>query len=337
MISYRFPSIFERHNSELDNVSNDLINGLKIYLNGESYIIGNLALSEGKSPSKNINSAPDDLDYNLFLYSGLLLANFDNNKPIHLTTGFPFSTHKINRDIAKTVIKGKHIIDYDASTFSSESKQSTSVEIAEVEILPEMLGNITALRKGDAKIDGDFFVVSLGYGTFEAVLSTTNGIVQRTAVSTSGLQYAIDIFMKELEKTHYLGLKTKNQIDAAFQNDYVFLNRKRLDIRNLKKNILKSYYQDIISPMLLSAFTDTDFSKAKSLYITGGGALYRDLVNCFVEEFSDIINTEVVKNPLTLASKGYYINSLENIRNGQIAVGLDIGNSNTVLTQGETL
>ena len=332
MNSYIFPSVFERHNSELDTVSSDLINGLRLFLNGESYIIGNLALSEGLSPHKTINSSPEDLDYNLFLYSGLLLANSKSQNKKRITTGFPFSTYKVNRNIAKTIIKGKHIIDYDASTFSNASKQKEEVEVSDVEIIPEMIANITALRKGKLKARGDFFVVSLGYGTCEAVFSTESGIVQRTAVSTKGIHYAINMFMKEMEETHYLGLKNRRQIDAAFQEDYIVLNRKKHDIRSIKGAVLKSYYHDIISPALMNAFTDADFSKAKKLYLTGGGALYSDLLKCFMDEFSDIINTELVSNPLTLASQGYFLNSLGNVQNGEAAIGLDIGNSNTVLT-----
>ena len=338
MISYRFPSVFERHNSELDTVAKDLLNGLKIFLNGESYIIGQLALSEGEFPHKSINSSPEDLDYNLFLYAGLLLSNYTNiHNSVFITTGFPFSTYNINKNIAKTMINGKHIIDFDASTFSDKSKMTINVEVGNVEILTEMMGNIIALRKGEKKETSDFFIVSLGYGTCEAVFSTTNGIVQRTSVSTKGIVFAINMFMKELEKTHYLGLKNKRQIDEAFQEDYIVLNRKRFDIRQLKESVLKSYYEDVISPALIAAFTDTDFGKAKKMYITGGGALYPDLVNCFNEEFDDIINVEVVDNPLTLSSQGYYINSAEKSIDGQFPIGLDIGNSNTVLTQFEDI
>jgi len=332
MNSYSFPSVYERHNSELDTVSNNLINGLKLYLNGEAYIIGNLALSEGLSPHKIINSSPEDLDYNLFLYSGLLLANEKSKNKKRISTGFPFSTYKVNREIAKTIIRGKHIVDYDASTYSKNSKTKDEIEVIDVEIIPEMIANITALRDGELKAKGDFFVVSLGYGTFEAVFSTESGIVQRTAVSTQGIHYAINMFMKELEETHYLGLKNRRQIDATFQEDYIVLNRKKHDIRKLKETVLKSYYNDIISPALMNAFSDSDFSKAKKLYITGGGSLYPDLFKCFMDEFSDVVSTEIVTNPLTLASQGYFLNSLKGIKNGEIAVGLDIGNSNTVLT-----
>ncbi len=333
---YSLPSVFEGHNSDLELVSKDLLNGIKIFNNGDGYILGNLALSEGFAPHKAINSSPQELDYLLFLQAGLLLSNYNNQRPITLTTGFPFSTYQINRELAKEIVRKEHHIEYDASTFSNQRRLMMDVEVAKVDILSEMQGNITALRKGDHKASGDFFVVSLGYGTFEAVFSTENGIVQRTAVSTIGLQYAIDQFIRELSKSHYLGLKTKKQIDSAFQNDYIVLNRRKFDIKDIRKRVLNQYYEDIISPALLRAFNDNDFARANNFYITGGGALYSDLIDKFYSEFDDIIQMTVVNNPLTLTSLGYCLNSLEiNGNDKETAVGLDIGNSNTVLTQFE--
>ncbi len=327
-----FPSVFERHNSELDKVADNLLDGLKIFLNGEAYIIGNLAFSEGLNPHRTINSSPDDLDYNLFLYAALLLIDNQENRPVYLTTGFPFSTYRINKELAEKIIKGKHIIDYDASTFSDKMKLSKEVNVAKVDILPELQGSILGLRKGKKKVSGNFFIVSIGYGTFEAALSTPSGIVQRTAVSTKGIVYAIDMLIKELEKSYYLGLKTKQQIDNFFQRDYIILNRKRIDIRKMKSEVLNSYYENVISPELRTAFTDIDFAKANKMYITGGGALYPDLIDNFYTEFGEIVDIEVVENPLTLASEGFFLNSLEKKDVLEIPVGLDIGNSNTVLT-----
>ncbi len=334
MITYSFPSVFEGHATELSQVSKDLLNGLKIHLNGDSYILGNLALSEGYSPHKAINSSPNEIDYHLFLYASLLLANFNHPRPITLTTGFPFSTYQINRNFAKNFIQKDHLIEYEASTFSEHGRSRINAEIQNVEILSEMQGNIIALRKGEQKVKGSFFMISLGYGTCEAVLSTEDGIVQRTAISVMGIQYALDLFINELSKEHYLGLKTKKQVDMSFQNDFIILNRKKVDIRDLKKRVLKQYYKDIVSPSLARAFNDTDFSKSVIMYITGGGALFKELTDSFMAEFDGIITVQVVDDPLTLTSRGYCLNSLEiSNQNKAAAVGLDIGNSNTVLSQ----
>lgn len=332
---YMFPSVLEGNNTELKSVADDLINGMKLFINGGAYIIGNLALTEGISPHKIINSSPDDLDYQLLLSAGLLLANFNNNRAAYLTTGFPFSTYQINRQVAKDYIKRLHSIRYDASPFSNKTgADKMHVQVSDVDILPEMMGNIIALRKGEYEARGDFFIVSLGFGTCEAVVSTENGIVQRTTTSTYGMQYAIDLLINELSRSHYLGLKNKRQVDIAFQRNYIVLNRKKIDITDLKKKVLHNYYHDVISPALRNAFKDSDFEKASKFFITGGGALYSDLTDEFYQEFSDIVDVEVVENPLTLTAKGYCLHSLE-LANGDksLALGLDIGNANTVLAQ----
>ena len=57
------------------------------------------------------------------------------------------------------------------------------------------------------------------------------------------------------------------------------------------------------------------------------------LVDCFKQEFQDILNLEVAQEPQSLASKGYCINSAQ--LNGGVksnSVGLDIGNSSTIVS-----
>ena len=100
--TYTFPSVFEGNNTDLRNVSPDLINGLKIYHNGEGYVVGNLALTEGVSPHRNINSAPDELDYHLLLKSDMLIANQKLGNPLNAFNRIPilyFST--LQRDCIK--------------------------------------------------------------------------------------------------------------------------------------------------------------------------------------------------------------------------------------------
>ncbi len=335
--SYSFPSVYEAVGSDLSFVSKSLINGLQVYDEKEqAYIVGNLALTEGRSPNKLVNSSPHDIDYNLLLKSGLLLANENYDRPIVLTTGFPFSTYQVYKDAAEQMIQGLNSIKYNPGTYSNEKKCTKSIKIDKVEILPEMIGNIIALRVGEMQAEGNFFVVSLGYGTCEAVLSKEDGIVHRTSTSITGMQYAVDLFMRSLATKYYLGLKTEKQLDISFRNDHIILDRKKVDISDLRKRILSRYYKDIISMGLRKSFTDTDFESANRIYLTGGGALFTDLVDEFKKEFNEIAEVKVVNNPLTLTSEGYSLNSVM-LANGNesYAIGLDIGNANTVLTQYE--
>ncbi len=334
--SYSIPSVFEHNNSNLSMVSQDLINGLRIYVDDIPYIVGNLALSEGQSPHRTVNAAPSEIDYKILLKSALLMATFKNNRPLVVTTGFPFSTYQVFKEQAAEIIQKTHTIEYDMSSFTTKGRSAVNADVVTVEVLPEMLGNIIALRQGDTKVSGNFFVVSLGYGTCEAVLSTENGIVQRTAVSMNGLQYAIDLFIKELGLQYNLGLKNEKQIEQAFMNDFIILDRKKIDIVDIRRKVLNMYYKDVISSNLRRKFTDADFTKAQKLFITGGGALFMELVENFYKEFEGILNIEDVENPLTLTSVGYCLHSAR-VNGGDVntAVGIDIGNSNTVITQFE--
>lgn len=336
--SYSVPSVFEHNNANLAMVSQDLINGLRLYVDDVPYIVGSLALSEGLSPHRTVNASPHEVDYQILFKTALLLAAYKNNRPLVVTTGFPFSTFQINKGVAVDLNRRTHRIDFDLSTFTSKGRSEMKVDVVSVEVLPEMMGNIVALRQGETKATGNFFVISLGYGTCEAVLSTENGIVQRTAVSINGLQYAIDLFIKELGLQYNLGLKNEKQIEQAFMNNFIMLNRKKIDILDIRRNVLNMYYRDVISPNLRRIFTDADFTKASKMYITGGGALYMELVENFYKEFEGILNIEVVENPLTLTSVGYCLHSVQ-VNGGDVntAVGIDIGNSNTVLTQYEDI
>ena len=328
----QIPSVFESNNAELRFVSKDFINGLKINHNNFDYIVGNLALNEGVSPHRNINSAPDELDYNLLLKAGLLIGSQKLGNPITVTTGFPFSTFQLYKTEAKSKIAKEHVIEFDSSTFSNGSRKKITVEVDIANVMPEVVSCALALRKQNMA-SGNFFMVSLGYGTFEAIVSTADGgLVQRSAISTYGLRYAINLMQVELSKTYYLDLKNEHQLDTAFRNSFIFLNRKKVDLRDLKKQVLRQYYEDIVSPALRKAFDDTDFSKASKMYLAGGGAFYEDLIEEFHKEFDGIVEVIVPENPAYLAAIGYCYNSLaSNGGDESRAIGIDIGNATTVV------
>jgi len=331
--TYIFLSVFEGNNTDLRNVAPDLINGLKVYHNGDGYVIGNLALTEGVSPHRNINAAPDELDYNLLMKSGLLVANQKLGNPLTITSGFPFSTFQLYKETASNLLNTQHVVEYDGGTYGGGGKKSVQIESDQVQIIPEVIGCAIALRKGIQNASGNFFVISLGYGTLEGLVSTEGGIIQRTSLSTFGLRYAVNLLEKELAKQYYLELKTEHQIDAAFQKGVIFLNRKRIDIQGIRDKVLKQYYDDVISPAMRKAFNDNDFTIAHQMFLAGGGAMYPALVDCFKQEFQDVLDLEVAHEPQSLASRGYCINSAQ--LNGGAkanAVGLDIGNSSTIVS-----
>lgn len=328
-----FSSLIENSNSNLSNTSKDLLNGLKIFHENQWYICGNLALNEGQLPHKFINSSPADLDYQLLVKSALLLIADSVEQPIAITTGFPYSTYRIYKDMAAEFLKKTHIIEFDSSTHSTNAKRSVILDVHNVEVIPEIVGCTIALRKGEQQAEGNFFVLSCGFGTFESVLSMDSGIVEQTMVSTHGLKYAVNMLIAELEKTHYLGFRNAHLVDDAFQKGHIILNRKNVDLREMRRNVLRSYYNEVISPNLRNVITDQNLMKANKVYLCGGAMYYQDLVDCFKNEFGEVAQLEFVSDPATLACKGYALNSLR-VSGGKknSSVGLDIGNATTVVT-----
>jgi hypothetical protein len=331
--SQSFSSLIEVNNANLANTSSELINGLKLLHENQWYICGNLVLNEGEFPHKIINSSPEDLDYQLLINAALLLVSDKVDQPITLTVGFPYGTYRIYKEKALAYLKRSHRVEYDSSVFSSGgSKKTAVIEIADVDVVPEIVGCTIALRKGEEKAEGSFFVLSCGFGTFESVLSTDDGIIEQTMISTHGLKYAINIVLNELEKSNYLEFRNAHLLDDAFQKGYIILNRKNIDLREIRKNAIKAYYNEVISPNLRNVITDANLMKTNKIYLCGGGLYYNDLVDCFNKEFGDIAQLNYVADPASLAGKGYALNSLRKTGGvKQSSVGVDIGNATTVV------
>lgn len=329
-----FPSVFETNTTELVDVADGLLEGLKVQVDDERYVVGDLALREGKAPHKGINNAPSDLDYRLLLRAGLMVAHAGGaNSPLTLTTGFPYSAYQIHRRNAEDLIRGEKQIEFDGRPFGQSERSVVEVTVSDVEIVPEIEGHVTATRKGEPQEEDPFFAVSLGYGTFEAVLSLPSGPVQRTATSGNGLRYATSMMTEQLREKHYLDMPTEHQIDMAMRQGSVVADRQRYDLSELRREVLRVYYNDVISPALETAFDDSDFGRARKMYLAGGGALYAGLVDAFEDEFGELLSLEVVPNPLTHVSQGYALHSASmNDKTPDHAVGLDLGNANTSVT-----
>lgn len=327
------PSLFETAPAILDRTTNQLVKGLKIKHGDKFYIVGELAENEGVMPHKEINCSPGSLDYNILFKSALLLANSKIGNPITVTTGFPFATFRINRDEAQKNLIKDHIVENDASTFSNASVRKMVIEVKSGQILPEVLAASQAVRAIE-QTEEDFFMLSIGYGTFETIFSTKGSefSTQRAASSAPGIVYAVDLLKDELNNMEYTGMQNDRYFDMAMQNGFIFLNRRKIDITAIKVLALNKYYDNIISPHLKRAFTDKEFSKSKAIYLSGGGALYPELVNRFKEEFKDILEVIVPHEPNLLAVKGYCLSSSK-MNGGDItqSVGIDLGNSSTLI------
>jgi plasmid segregation protein ParM len=327
------PSLVEIAPVVLDRSTNQLVKGLKIKFSNRFYIVGELAANEGTMPYKEINSSPESTDYNVLLNASLLVANYKIGNPMIVTTGFPFATFRGNREAALLKLVKDHIVEYDSSTFSNSSVKKMVVEVKSAEILPEVQAASLAVRELE-KPKGDFFMLSLGFGTFETFFSTENGefSTQRAGSSAPGILYAINLLKNELGALQNVGMENEYYYDQALQNGFIFLNRKKNDISEIRAKVLETYYESVISPHLKRTFTDKEFSKSKAIYLSGGGALYPELVEKFKEEFRDLLEVIIPENPNHLAVKGYCINS-KKIAGGneRQSVGIDLGNSSTLI------
>ena len=319
------------------------MDGIKIKINENDYIVGNLALREGYSPHKNINSAPTEEEYQLLLKAGLLLAASQGDFAMNLTVGFPFSTYMLYRDEVRKIIGTEQTITFDGGTFGQAGLETKKINIAEVDVIPEIVGCITAVREGSIRAQGNFFMISLGFGTCEAVVSTPSGIVNRSAVSMNGVRYAVQLFEHELSKKFYLDLKTEHQLDVLFQEGRVTINRVRHDVADLRKKVLRMYYNDVISPRLKKAFTDDDFSKCNQMFVAGDRLHQRRIRKLLVYICLPGTGKMCVSwllSPFKIEIGKCFTCYLESLdpdaflksSAAQLAVGLDVGNASTCVT-----
>lgn len=331
-----FPSVFESAFGNTENSAKDLLNGLKVKKDEKWYLVGNLAKRGGINPGRITNASPQEEDYEI-LFKAALLNTIDRvQQPISITMGFPFSTYNVYKAAAEQFLGKRHfLVDYDTQTYNNAgSFKKGMFDIERFEVIPEIVGGIIGLKKtiNNPGLD-NFIAVSFGFGTVEGGMATGDGLVHRTCFSSHGIRYAINNLARELNQKHYLEMKNEHQLDDAFMKGSIFTNRKRIDMRELRKGVLTQYYREVISPLMRSYFTDLDYENCEKIYLMGGGAHYRELTDAFVEEFRNFIPVEVAPEPEKLISVGYLYNSLR-ISDNKAArcVGLDLGNASSILS-----
>ena len=338
--SFVIPSVFEENSNEFHKVAENFIDGIKLMdLNGKDYLVGNLALREGNAPHKLINTSVNEIDFQLMAMAGLVVSTMGRYTKLVVTAGFPFSTYQSYRKDAEKLMLNRFDILFDSRTFGGQKVERAAFEVASIEIMTEVDGCVKAIRDGVQQEKNNFFIASLGYGTFEIAQSMLKGMVQRTTYSTKGLHYAVNLVENELKKDYYLNLLTEQQLDRSFQRGLIVLDRKKINLEELRKNALSSYYHEVISPAIKLKFKDEDFLNADMLYLVGGGAMYPELVDMFKEEFQDILDVKVYPEPYLCAARGYCLQSMSKAKlssnletkENTAYVGLDIGNSNTVV------
>lgn len=336
ILSVSFPSVFESTFGNTESSAKDLLNGLKIKKDEAWYIIGNLAKRGGVSPYKITNASPTEEDFDVLFRSALMNMIDRVEQPLALTLGFPFSTYNVYKTAAEQYLSKRHfMVEYDTRTFNTTGAVKRAMfDLDTYDVIPEIVGCIIGLKKLLAeKAPVNFMAVSLGFGTVEGGMASEDGLVHRTCFSGHGIQYAIDNLSKELNKAHYLNMQNVHQLDDAFVKGSIFIDRKKVDLKDLRKDILRQYYKQIITPLLRKYISSRDFENCEKVYLMGGGAFYPELADAFKEEFEDAIPVEIAPEPEKLASIGYLYNSLRiSDKSHKRSVGLDIGNATTVIS-----
>jgi hypothetical protein len=331
-----FPSVFETAFGNSENSSKDLLNGLKIKKDEDWYLVGNLAKTGGINPGRIINASPTEIDYEILFKAALLNIEDKVQQPLAITMGFPFTTYNAYKTAAEQFVGKRHfLIEYDTSTFNTKgSAKKAMFDVEKFEIIPEIVGGIIGLKKSTVITPPENFIaISFGFGTIEGAMASNDGLIHRTCFSSHGIKYAITQLTKELSKKHYLGLKNEHQLDEAFMKGSVFTNRKKIDLKVIRKSILTQYYKEVVSPLLRTYFTDRDFETCEMIYLMGGGAYYRELTDAFLEEFKDVIPVEIAPEPENLVSLGYLYNSLRISDNAhKKSVGIDLGNATSIIS-----
>ncbi|MFB6457889.1 hypothetical protein ACE38W_21640 [Chitinophaga sp. Hz27] len=331
-----FPSVFETAFGNTENSSKDLLNGLKIKKDDTWYLVGNMAKRGGINPGRVTNASPQEEDYEILFKAALLNTVDKVQQPMAVTMGFPFSTYNIYKSAAEQFLSKRHfLVDYDTQTFNNKgSFKKGMFDIEKYEIIPEIVGGIIGLKKtiNEPQLD-NFIAISFGFGTIEGGMATGDGLIHRTCFSSHGIKYAINNLTRELNQKHYLEMKNEHQVDDAFMKGSIFTNRKRIDLRDMRKGVLTQYYKEVVSPLMRQYFTDLDFETCEKIYLMGGGAHYKELTDAFTEEFRDFIPVEVAPEPEKLISVGYLYNSLRISDNKpNRCVGLDLGNASSVIS-----
>lgn len=349
--TYSFPSVYESTLRDFATSNDPILGFSKLKFEGVDYLVGLHALNDGVSPHKFINPMPEDLDYKIITQAALVVANNALQSEVKngripkmiITTGFPYATYQFNKEAAEHYLKDEKIISYfkssDDGILTSEQR---IVSISEVNIIPELVGCDTAVRKGENPLGGNFLIISLGYGTCEGAVSTPEGLSVRTLFSTHGISYAVNLFSQELSKHTYLSMRTEHQVDHLFTKGFMYVNRKRRDLSNEKKMSLEMYYNNVVSPAIRRYISDQDFESVDKLVLAGGGANHKDLLEMFRKEFGELLNITVFENPEKCASTGYALysklNHSVNEKDGVFStenpdkpayLGIDIGNANT--------
>lgn len=332
-----FKSLLEVSYGRISSSAFDLLTGIRIKHGENWYLVGESCRNLGRNPHRIVNATPDEVDYQVLLAAGLLQCTQNVSEKVNLTVGFPFSTYNAYKGMAERLLsKRNFLIEFDTALYKKDGLiEKKMIEIDRFEIIPELAACAIGLKKMHQAPEDNFLVISLGFGTTEIGVVTPEGLNKRTIISVPGIIRCIKNLRDELEKDQFIGFITEHQLDDAFMNGSITINRNKINIKSLRSNILKSFYKEYISDTIRSVISDRDFDSIEKIYLVGGGTFYDEIRSSFLAEFENILPVAVLPNAEQMAAVGYYYNS-QRISNSSetLSVGIDLGNSSSLVCYG---
>lgn len=299
-------------------------------------MVGNLARSLAVNPGRIINAAPNEDDFDILFRAAIINALDKVENPLVVTLGFPLSTYAAYKQAAEAYLGRRHfLLEYDSRTYNLKGGiKKCTFDVDLYDVIPEIVGGIIGLKKTMPELnDQNFIALSFGFGTMEGALATREGLVHRASFSSHGMRYVIGNLSRELGQQYYLNMKNEHQMDDAFVKGSMLINRKRVDLSEMKKRLLQQYYKSVVSPLIRKHFSDNDLEQCQKIYLMGGGALNPEIVDAIREDFDGFLPVEVAPYPEKIISIGYLYNSLRvSDQKPARCLGIDLGNASTVVS-----
>lgn len=313
--TFVFPSVCRPFDGMLDTSPEDgIFAPLALKFRGKEYLVGKIPdiLDEINPVS------PFGAKFQLLARMALLLADTEDGGRVSLTVSLPSFLYAY-RDMVEKSLQGKITVDFGASQVCKEYI-SRVIDISHLQVISRLDSCVAAIRRGNIREEGDFLVVNLGQGACEATVSIA-GTPAGRQFCVRGIRAGID-----------LGIGSESLQQALFGRQTA-----KASVPRLRKEVLRRYYQDIISSNIRDVLSGQKDNCSK-IYLCGDGAAYPELVQCFRDEFGERFSISVYPSPERCASQGCSIQSLSarhrlsETPGSALAVGLDVDDRYTCVS-----
>ncbi|HHY37115.1 MAG TPA: ParM/StbA family protein [Firmicutes bacterium] len=271
----RFPSVVGR-GRELNYFSplsknNQPLDNLQVYINGQDYFVGNLAIRQSELASRSLeqNRAADPNAKILLLTAVGLLSQWEDQK-FNLVTGFPTSYYAIYSKEWVRELTGQYSIQLRQNGQLKPKKFS----LREVCVIPQpfgtlydqmlnTIGNIINQELGEMLVG----IVDIGYKTTDyAVADRLEFIEHLSSSTTTGLASVHRLLAGFLQKNFNLE-KQDFELDEIVETGTVRVAGKVQDLSGIRDEFFAAIARKIINEIS----SRWDYRQFDIILLTGGG------------------------------------------------------------------